>query len=603
MRTSPLLVFGTGSLVLLLASASHGAIYYIDDSGSTNATGSTVAYSPAASWAILTNPSNAFSYGPGYHYENSGTSKPRTATFTFGGPTGLYYVYAGWAPAAPEYRTQDGTITAYGLTATVAAYPVNHEKQADGTTAPSNCRASGFFPIQSGSSQQPVQLGSGSTIVYSDGTEADPNQRTSADVVVFSTDLLIDNISTLTTASAAYAQNWNQYTNKLGEYSYGYHLAGSPTSGDIFEYDLGAALGSGPAQTKELRVSWLANNTGRDQDVTYRVTHTAGTTDIAINQRQDASGAAVSGPAWSGFRSLGTFELDGSSKLELIPSGSGSVCADTIALRCTLPRNRPGLVADFDGGYTPAEVDAYPGKAGGGWVSPWQLSSTSAMVADVESFNAIDGPCDPYLTVAGTSAGDKAVRRQYGSLGELSPTKPHKIRWKWRFDGDMDDMDVFVNRIHFFGNGTPTAGTSASLSWLISWTAQAGTTYDVPDRVWWFFDGTSGTGYDEDNMVATPIGLEAGVVYEFEVELFPDSGTYNASISNGTESFAAYGLTFRNQQTGAFTWIHFGGSMADGADWAFSLDSITIWVPEPASMTLLLLCGAAVLAPLRRRRR
>jgi len=322
---------GWALVFALLATAGQGAIYYIDDDGTSNAPGVTVQYDPGASWLTYSSAST-YTYGQSYHYEDSGTELGRTATFTFGGPTDDYYVYAGWSPNTNDsYRTQVGAITVNGTSATVQAYPVNHEDFADGSEPTVNYVGSGFYPVKAaGAVQQPIRLGPGSTIVYSDGTETDPDQRISVDVVVVSTDLLIDDISTLTTATAAYGKYWNEQTSAVGTISNGYHYADAPATTDVFVYDIGTALG-GPA-TRELKASWMAG-TSRDDAVTYHVTHTGGTTDITVDQREFADRSVVpSSVAWSGFRSLGTFEFDASSKLEVIPSGSDKCSADTIAL-------------------------------------------------------------------------------------------------------------------------------------------------------------------------------------------------------------------------------------------------------------------------------
>ena len=399
-------------MVLLVAACSAGqaAIYYIDDTGATNAPGSTVAYSPAASWTVYTAPSGVYCYGGSYTYERVGTTKPRTATFTFAGPEDDYYVYAGWAPAAATARTQDGTITANGLTDSIVSYPVNHEKLADGTTPPTGFRASGFWPVQAvaGSALAPIHLGPGSTIVYSDGTEADADQCISADVVVVSTDPLIDNLSPLATdVNSAYSLGANAAGYQAGEYSNGYDLANSPTSADVFRYDLGTALGG--AATRDVKVSWVGTTT-RDASVTYRLTHANGTTDIVVNQKELADRTLVAtGLAWSGFRSLGVFDLDASSTLEIIPSGSGSVAADTIALgadpRTLYERAMQSQPTDCTN-YLPLNYPDLADKVG--TLSATGASGTSAapdVLGRLDGATALDGSSSSKITFApGTSA-------------------------------------------------------------------------------------------------------------------------------------------------------------------------------------------------------
>lgn len=581
-------LFLSAVLAAFLSSVSHGAIYYINDGGQTNAIGSTFATNAGWTYAKVSTHS---AYGTDYWYSNGGAA---TGTFTFQDiPTADYYVYAGWSPpTSTASRTQNGTITVTGPSGSIVSYPVNHQKRADGS-AGSDFSGSGFFPIYSGSVQQPITLGAGSTIVYTDGTETPPADRISADVVVISTDLIIDDISTLTTVTS-YNLNWNQYGNVLGEYSYGYHTTPSATSTTVFTYDLGTALGD--SQAKELEVSWVAT-TSHDPDVTYRVTHAEGVTNITVNQRQVASGTAASANVWSRFRSLGAFQFDASSKLEVLPSGGGLVAADTIMLGRVAQGTGKGIVANFNGVNSSLEVDGYPGTAGNGWATPWSASNTGVKV-NATTANPIEGPDDPYIVVTASGNNDQTIRRQYEAYSSIDPAEAHHVTWKWRFDGNMDEMDTFDDRIHFFGNSTAKSGTDASLSWLISYAPGQGS-YTIPEDEWWFYDskksGTYNSSYNIASMVPTSIGLEPGVVYSFDVELFPETGTYNATISTDDESFTAEGMTFRNGGKGAYDWLHFGGHSTGGDYWTFSFDSVQIYVPEPSSLSLLILAVPCLL--------
>ncbi len=608
MRTHKLLLFRAMVITMFLSSVSYGAIYYINDGvavsgvGDSNAPGSTFTTSGSLSWSTATGASYP-AYGTDYTYSNGGSA---TGTFTFQGiPTADYYAYAGWSPpTSTASRTADGTITVTGTSSSIVANPVNHKKHADGSNGV-NYTGSGFFPVQSGSVYQPYQpitLGAGSTIVYTEGTEGSPDDRISADVVVISTDLLIDDIGMLA-SGAAYVQTWDEYTNNLGEYSYGYHLAASPTASNKFTYNLGAALDA--TQPKELKVSWMGRDS-RETAVTYRVTHAGGITDITVNQQEDASGATIPDTAWSGFRSLGAFQFNASSKLEVVPStsGAGSVSADTIALGSVTQRN---IVANFDDGDTSTDVDGFPGRGGEGWAGGWQTyaSSSGTTAATVTTANALGDQGDPYLSVvgSGTDSIDHLVRRQYGEFGDVNPASPHRVSWQWRFDGDMADLNSSNDRIHFFGQDNAHTGSGGDNSWLIGWIAADGS-YDIHQGKWYFYDRVDGA-FSKANMLNTNLDLVVGAVYDFSVVVDPQSGTYDAWMSDGTNSFAAADLTFRNGETGVFDWLHFGGAMSDAADdWAFSLDSITIEnVPEPATVGLLILAMPGLLLLGRRTRR
>lgn len=816
----------------LLVSAANGAIYYINDGGQTNASGSTFV-TTTGSWSVSSSSSYP-AYGGDYTHSVGGDA---TGTFTFGGPAGCYYVYAGWSPPDnPASRTQDGTITVTGPNDSIMSYPVNHEKRADGVTAGKNYTGSGFFPVQTSTVQKPITMGAGSTITYTDGTETPNNDRIAADVVVLSTDMLIDDLSTLTSQTTAYTLSENPTTNVLGEFCYGYNYIASPAVTDVFTYNIGAALPEPTA--KELKVSWYAASS-RDQLVNYRVTHAEGVTDVPVNQRRLADASLPGSPVWSGFRTLGTFSLDANSKLEIIPrgGGQGSVSADTIALAntpewdiaanfnaenttadtdgyagkagngwanawnayaasptvtrdnpignegdkflsvpntssnpivrrkitstddiditqphtvswqwrfdgnwasvggdandrihffaaadaqsgtnsgnawllgmvahnsfhegnwyafdggsssswgvgnhrdsgmavqpdtvydfkvvvdpihgtydttitdgittVTMPhltfRNRttladgvswdylhfggnansasdnikfaldsvrvnssPCVVANFSDGNTPGTIDTYTGSTGGaGWVGGWSTYGTSdvTVTPTVSLTDPLGSPCDPYLSVTASGAGDRTLRRHYEAYGDLDPAKPHRISWTWRFDGDPADLNSVNDRIHFFGQDNAHSGSGADNSWLIGWVAADGS-YDIHEGHWYFYDRVDGS-FNKGNMVNTGLELDPDAIYDFAVTVYPDLGTYDAWLSDGTNRYGATGLTFRNGDTGVYDWIHFGGcSSADGDDWAFSLDSVKIeYVPEPATIGLLL-GGLAALA--RRRRR
>ena len=98
-------------------------------------------------------------------------------------------------------------------------------------------------------------------------------------------------------------------------------------------------------------------------------------------------------------------------------------------------------------------------------------------------------------------------------------------------------------------------------------------------------------------MVNTGMDLVEGRIYDFEVWVYPEDGTYDARIFDGSTSFAAKGLGFRNGTPGQYNVLHFGGYLSDsGDDGAFSLDAIQIsQVPEPATWTLALV-GLALAA-------
>ncbi len=187
---------------------------------------------------------------------------------------------------------------------------------------------------------------------------------------------------------------------------------------------------------------------------------------------------------------------------------------------------------------------------------------------------------------ASLTAKESCLRRTYGNYAEVDSALPHVIRWKWRFDGDARALTSFHDRIHFFADKTPIHGSTHSNAWLIgvAYGVEAGRE-PIVGR-WYFFDSHHSGKYDsefhERNMVDTGLALKPGAVYEFEVVVDPQQGTYAATIDDGEEKFTAADLHFRSGQPGEYPVLHFGGcATATGEDHAFSLDSIELRSVSP----------------------
>ena len=257
--------------------------------------------------------------------------------------------------------------------------------------------------------------------------------------------------------------------------------------------------------------------------------------------------------------------------------------------------------AEFDDGSGTSTPDQFTGTAGKGWLSLW---TGVGGTASIQTAAPLEDAGDPYLQAIRTASGPRTLRRQYGDYGLVDPGAMHYISWKWRFDGDVTDLTVFDDRIHFFGNASELGSTTSANSWIIGWIAADRAGNDIHEGEWYFFDGTSSGDFVGANMANTGMGLLADTVYDFRVLVNPALGTYDAWISDGTNLFYAAGLGFRNGTPGVYDWVHFGtNANSSGDDTTFSLDSvrITAWTPEPGTLSLLLIGGAGSL--LRRRRR
>jgi hypothetical protein len=269
---------------------------------------------------------------------------------------------------------------------------------------------------------------------------------------------------------------------------------------------------------------------------------------------------------------------------------------------CGLPASG-AITAEFTDGNGTSSVDQWTGIAGDGWAGGWTSLLPTGDSATVTSTTPLNGAGDNYLSVTDSTAGGAGnhnIVRSITSFGDVDTSQKYTIRWKWRFDGSVTDMEggAFNDRIHFYGNNGNTNGTSATNSWVVGWASADAGTLTVFDDHWYFFDNNTGTAFNTSNQIDTGIGLTAGVVYEFVVTVDPAAGTYDASIDDGTDNFSATGLTFRNGLTGQFNSLHFGTNTSDGSfDSSYALDSVTISavtvVPSPTALPAgLLMLGA-----------
>jgi len=280
-------------------------------------------------------------------------------------------------------------------------------------------------------------------------------------------------------------------------------------------------------------------------------------------------------------------------------SDSRSFSVDAIEIAPAWPAS---IEANFTRGVGTTYVDQRNGVAGRGWKGQWWGAGTGS--SSVIATDPLD-PADPnYLNVVATASGDRVVYREYESYGLVDAAAPHRISWKFRYDGDLGQMNSFDDRLAFFADDEGIGGTNAGNSWIIGWIAADRSGNDIHEDQWYFYDRGANSDFVKENMVNTGIGLETGRVYDFEVWVYPESGQYDATIFDGLSTFSAKGLTFRNGTTGEFNVLHFGGARSGGnSSWAFSLDAVTVSVvPEPSTLAMLAL-GAVALAGFWVRRR
>ncbi|MST00651.1 MAG: DUF1549 domain-containing protein, partial [Pedosphaera sp.] len=188
------------------------------------------------------------------------------------------------------------------------------------------------------------------------------------------------------------------------------------------------------------------------------------------------------------------------------------------------------------------------------------------------------GDTAPALSTHFTNAGSRALRRTFAKTTAFDPAKPHRIEWRWRFDGKPGDFgNSFNDRINFFAADQPQGGSNASSSWIIGLATASEPGREVHEGKWFFFDRQDDGDFKKENMINTGLSLVPGAIYSFSVTVDPAAGVYSATIHDGARSFTETGLHFRNDRKGAHPVLHFGGSASNaGDDHSFSLGEIRI---------------------------
>lgn len=265
------------------------------------------------------------------------------------------------------------------------------------------------------------------------------------------------------------------------------------------------------------------------------------------------------------------------------------------------PARAAVTVNDFEG--APNTPDSFPGAAGNGWNTLWNMvnGATGVVYAGTVANTTPINASPNYLSVSNTgssAAGTVVVRRVFGTNGDVDPAQPHRVAFQFRFDGDMANFSgSFNDRINLFADPGGVNTTAASNAWMIGVAAASnGTSNVVPaPNTWFFFDAGNETGsagaaqaFTGANLVNTGITLTSGTVYSFAVDVYPALGKYDATISNGTQSFTGTDLQFRNLKTSTAPLdvpdtLHFGIQSSAATDnHAFSLDPASPSPPSPS---------------------
>jgi hypothetical protein len=265
------------------------------------------------------------------------------------------------------------------------------------------------------------------------------------------------------------------------------------------------------------------------------------------------------------------------------------------------------VAADFSDPEAAAVDTFYDSKAGRGWLTPWVAAGNPT--GEIRRGDPEFSLHNPYLHVKFTQSHERAIAREYGSRGELDPSQPHVISWRWRLEGNSKDFGGdFHDRVAFYGNPFFRRNSWPTNSWLIGVAAAHETAggrkssndwlkrqhgivpaaegpLEEARRVfpmrWYFFDsqneGAAGAVFDRRNMVDSGMKLKFGVTYRFAVAVYPHEGRYDAAIRDDEQTVVRTGLSFRDRSAGLANVFHIAIS-ADKSndDLGISLDSLRI---------------------------
>lgn len=203
------------------------------------------------------------------------------------------------------------------------------------------------------------------------------------------------------------------------------------------------------------------------------------------------------------------------------------------------------IIADFEGGDSYKAVDAYVGRPGDGWKSPWKPQLNGVNIFAETKPNPSGKGNSLHISMSSTSEsveGNKqgSLWRQFDGKGDVDVAKP--LQYSFTVQpltplGNNQRLVVF-NRI-----GGPHSGTDAANTWNIT---------ALPTG--WKL-GSEDTG----------VSVESGSSYTFTVKVNPASRTWVGTISDGTTTYTSGEQAFRADSTSDGTFLHFCG-IVNGVD-------------------------------------
>ncbi len=247
------------------------------------------------------------------------------------------------------------------------------------------------------------------------------------------------------------------------------------------------------------------------------------------------------------------------------------------------------LPLDFADGNGATSVDQFDGIADSGWSTPW----TTAAGANITNYNGTVTNVDPvgdggnYLQMSFTGSASTLqwvrLSRQIDSTA-ISLTSPVRYSFTLRPDSTVSNTNETFT---IFSGTAATNNTSAGDTWKIT------------------ADGGGWNVYNNNTAVALgKVGATnlAGTDYRFNLLSDPLTKSWSLTIdnlTNGTSSVSSGTLAWRSTASVENSYLNFISQSGSAGTFGYSLDSIVV-VPEPGTVALLALAGAALLRVRRR---
>ncbi|MFA5687826.1 MAG: PEP-CTERM sorting domain-containing protein [Kiritimatiellales bacterium] len=226
--------------------------------------------------------------------------------------------------------------------------------------------------------------------------------------------------------------------------------------------------------------------------------------------------------------------------------------------------------------------NAYPGSAGNGWSGEWTASAGS-ISGSVASSSELNGN-GSYLrgTMEPTGTQEAFLSRTWDNAA-VNKSGTITISWDWRLDAALTSD----TRIQF------NEGGAANSSFIIvAYGPSVGG--GLPGNEFMFYNGTQNSAWNNANLTNSGMQIVAGTVYTFTVNLDPSTKTWTATIFNGTDSVTSGTLGFRGDVSTVLGTLNFGAQARNTHKYEFSMDNLTVAIPEPASIGLFLISGGFI---------